>query len=157
MILAPHQKIMIISRLVIKSVVDVGNFTWSSISKFPEDNPRDVSFIWNAWHQAPLLLKLFSFQFTEYFSCLNYINWASAKTQKLMILLLLRYASILQSTLTVQLYRQGLALYIEGSVLKLLALSRNRSWLRRKMKYIELNDARLHTDRRTGCTIYVFV
>uniref|UniRef100_A0A453I360 Uncharacterized protein n=1 Tax=Aegilops tauschii subsp. strangulata TaxID=200361 RepID=A0A453I360_AEGTS len=33
--------------------------------------------------------------------------------QKLMILLLLRYTSILQSTLTVQLCRQGTAFYIE--------------------------------------------
>uniref|UniRef100_A0A453I312 Uncharacterized protein n=1 Tax=Aegilops tauschii subsp. strangulata TaxID=200361 RepID=A0A453I312_AEGTS len=44
-----------------------------------------------------------------------------------MILLLLRYTSILQSTLTVQLCRQGTAFYIEGSKMKLLALIRNRS------------------------------
>lgn len=41
---------MIASPLIIKSVVDVGKFTSSSISKFSEHNPRDVSFIWIAAH-----------------------------------------------------------------------------------------------------------
>ena len=112
-------KIMIVSWLFIK-VETVAKFTWSSISIFWEDGPRDVSFIWNAWHQAPLLLKMFSFQFTEYFSCLNYIKGASETTQKLMILLLWRYPEACISRIDLHFsYKWGILSLLMHSYIKI--------------------------------------